>query len=51
MTNHEIALLLARYMAATGDLPDELKALMTRDIGFMAVYFAWEIAQTRADNL
>lgn len=51
MTNHEIALLLARYMAATGDLPGELRALMTRQIGEMMVYFASKIAQNRADTL
>lgn len=51
MTEHEIALLLARYMAATGDLPDELKALITRPIGYLMIYFAQEIAQNRADSV
>ena len=51
MTEHEIALLLARYMAATGDLPDEFKALMTRDIGDMMVFFASRIALDRAENV
>lgn len=43
MTEHEIALMLARYMAATGKLPDELKAMMTREISDLMVFFVSRI--------
>jgi len=45
VTEHEIALLLARYMVATGELPDAFKALMTRPIGDMMVFFVSRITQ------